>query len=185
MEHSQLDRRRFLGGATTGAALTLAAGAFGLLASGPARALEAPAGKVILTIRGSVTNANDSGAASFDLAMLQKLPSQTFSTKTPWFPQPRKFTGVTLQAMLDAVGASGTQSASVKAIALNDYRVDIPLEDFTKHGAMLAYWVDDKPMTVREKGPLIIIYPFDDEPELRNALHYSRAIWQLRSLELR
>jgi hypothetical protein len=187
MEHSQLDRRRFLGGATTGAALTFATGAFGLLASGAARALEAPAGKVILSVTGGAVGAgaNDNGAASFDLAMLQKLPAQTFSTKTPWFPQARKFTGVSLQAVLDAMGAAGVQPASVNAIALNDYRVDIPLEDFTKHRAMLAYWVDDKPMTVREKGPLIIIYPFDDEPELRNALHYSRAIWQLRSLELR
>ncbi len=40
-------------------------------------------------------------------------------------------------------------------------------------------------MSVREKGPLVIIYPFDDKPELRDAVHYSRAIWQLRSLELK
>jgi hypothetical protein len=169
--------------------LTFAVGAFGLLASPRVRALEAPAGKVILTVSGGVVsagkNANDNGAASFDLAMLQKLPPQTFSTKTPWFPQPRKFTGVSLQAVLEAVGAAGTVPASVNAVALNDYRVDIPAEDFTKHGAMLAYWVDDKPMTVREKGPLVIIYPFDDDADLRNAIHYSRAIWQLRSLELR
>jgi hypothetical protein len=38
---------------------------------------------------------------------------------------------------------------------------------------------------VREKGPLVIIYPFDDQPELRSALRYSRAIWQLRSIEIR
>jgi hypothetical protein len=182
MEHLSLDRRRFLGGAASGAALSIVVGASALIAPAAARALEAPAGKVILTIRGAVANANDNGAASFDLEMLQKLPSQTFSTKTPWFPQPRKFTGVSLQALLDAVGA---QPVSVNAVALNDYRVDIPLEDFTRHGAMLAYWVDDKPMTVREKGPLIVIYPFDADADLRNAVHYSRAIWQLRSLELR
>jgi hypothetical protein len=182
MEHLLLDRRRFLGGVTSGAALSVVLGSGALLAPATARALEVPSGKVILTIRGAVTNANDNGAASFDLAMLQKLPSQTFSTKTPWFPQAHKFTGVSLQALLEAVGA---KPIGVNAIALNDYRVDIPLEDFTRAGAMLAYWIDDKPMMVREKGPLIVIYPFDDDPDLRNAVHYSRAIWQLRSLELR
>jgi hypothetical protein len=40
-------------------------------------------------------------------------------------------------------------------------------------------------MPVREKGPLVIIFPFSDRPELRNAVQYSRAVWQLRSLELR
>jgi hypothetical protein len=181
MELHQLDRRRFLGrGAVCAAALSGAVAP--LFAALPASALEAPSGKVILTITGGVTEMNDNGAASFDLAMLEKLPSRTFATKTPWFAQPRKFTGVSMQVLLKAVGA---HPGSVSAVALNDYRVDIPLEDFTERGAMLAYLVDDQPMTVRQKGPLVIIYPFDDEPELRNAVHYSRAIWQLRSLELR
>ena len=173
MAHRIRDRRAFIG--------TLAAAALAL-AAGPCHALDAPAGKVILTISGPLVNANDNGAASFDLVMLQKLPQQVYSTKTPWFPQPRKFTGVLLRDLLAAVGV---QAGPVKAVALNDYRVEIPLEDIADRGAMLAYWLDDQPMSVREKGPLVIIYPFDDKPALRNALHYSRAIWQLRSLELR
>jgi hypothetical protein len=175
MGHSTPHRRAFLG--------TTAVGALALIASWPADALEAPASKVILTVSGPVvTNANDNGAASFDLPMLQKLPQQSFSTKTPWFPQPRKFTGVLLRDVIVAVGAS---PGAVKAVALNDYRVDIPKEDVNEQGVMLAYWIDDRPMPVREKGPLVIIYPFDDKPDLRTALHYSRAVWQLRSLELR
>jgi hypothetical protein len=49
---------------------------------------------------------------------------------------------------------------------------------------MVAYRLDDQPMTVREKGPLVIIYPFDARPGLRDAVYYSRAVWQLRRLEL-
>ena len=175
MEHSRPGRRTLLGHA--------AAGLLALLGSWPAHALDAPAGPVILTISGTLTQANDKGAASFDLALLQKLPQHSFSTKTPWYSQPRKFSGVLLRDLLAAVGAQG--NPVVKAVALNDYRVDIPTEDLVQHGAMLAYLLDDKPMTVREKGPLVIIYPFDDQPELRTAVHYSRAIWQLRSIELK
>ena len=161
----------------------VAACLLGGLVAWPALALEAPAGKVLLTVSGALANSNDNGAASFDLALLQKLPQHSFSTKTPWYAQPRKFTGVPLRDLLAAVGAP--PGAVLKAVALNDYRVDIPTDDLTRNGAMLAYLLDDKPMSVREKGPLVIIYPFDDMPELRTAVHYSRAIWQLRSLELR
>lgn len=155
----------------------------GALGALPARALDAPTGKVLLTVRGPIAHANDGAAASFDLAMLQKLPQRSFSTRTPWYPQPRKFSGVLLRDLLAGVGAP--PGATIKAVALNDYRVDIPSDDAVRHGALLAYLLDGQPMAVRDKGPLVIIYPFDDEPELRTAVHYSRAIWQLRSLELR
>lgn len=175
MAHSSRHRRGFIG--------LLAAAALATFAVRPAHALEAPTGKVVLTIHGPLAQSNDNGAASFDLAMLQALPQQSFSTKTPWYSQPRKFSGVTLRDLLAAVGAPS--GATIRAVALNDYRVEIPPEDAARHGAMLAYLLDDKPMAVRDKGPLVIIYPFDDRPDLRSALHYSRAIWQLRSLELR
>jgi hypothetical protein len=116
------------------------------------------------------------------MAMLEKLPQRSFSTKTPWYPEARKFTGVLLRDLLAAVGARGK---TVKAVALNDYRVDIPVDEAQRHDLMVAYLLDDKTMPVREKGPLVLIYPFDTQPQLRTAINYSRAAWQLRQLELR
>ena len=160
----------------------IAAGLIALACAGAARALDAPAGKVILTITGQLTHTNDGNAAAFDLALLRRLPQHSFSTRTPWYPQPRKFGGVLVRDLLDAVGARGS---TLRALALNDYRVDIPADDLTDHGALLAYLLDDQPMAVREKGPLVIIYPFDDNPELRSAVRYSRAIWQLHGIEVK
>lgn len=173
MQRSILPRRDLLAGIALGLL-------FGVHAT--AHALEPSAGKVILTITGRLAHTNDGDGAAFDLALLRTLPQHSFSTRTPWFPQPRKFSGVLVRDLLAAVGAQG---AVLRAVALNDYRVDIPVDDLTQHGAMLAYLLDDAPMPVREKGPLVIIYPFDDQPELRSALRYSRAIWQLRSIEIR
>ena len=147
-----------------------------------ARAQGAAAPKVILTVTGNVQKPPGAAGVDFDLPMFMKLPQHSFTTKTPWYAQPRKFTGVLLQDLLAAVGGEGR---SLKAMALNDYRVELPAEDWVQHGAMVAYLLDDKPMPVREKGPLVIIYPFDDKREVRTAVHYSRAVWQLRSLELR
>jgi hypothetical protein len=163
-------------------ALPWLAGLALLCALGAARALDAPTGKVVLTVSGKLAGANAPDGANFDLAMLQKLPQNTFTTKTPWYAKPRKFTGVLLR---DVLAAAGAPPSAVNATALNDYRVEIPAEDVARGNAMLAYLLDDQPMAVREKGPLVIIYPFDDKPELRSAVHYSRAIWQLRSLEVR
>jgi len=148
----------------------------------PVRALDPPKGPVVLSITGALTRPNDNGAASFDLAQLAALPQHSFSTKTPWYPQPRKFTGVLIRDLLEAVGSN---AGTTRAVALNDYRADMPTDDLVKHGAMVAYLLDDQPMPVREKGPLVIIFPFSDRPELRTAVHYSRAVWQLKGLELR
>lgn len=161
---------------------TAAAVASAALLPTRARALDRPAGRVILTVTGVMGVHNDGESASFDIALFDRLPQHTFSTKTPWYPQSRKFTGVLVSELLKALDS---QATSLRAVALNDYRVDIPATDLTRHGALIASLLDDKPIAVRDKGPLLIIYPFDDQPELRTAVFYSRAVWQLRSLELR
>lgn len=147
-----------------------------------ALALDAPAGRVVLTITGDIEQRNTPSGAQFDVAMLEKMPVLSFSTKTPWFPEPRKFTGVLMRDLLAAVGAKGRTAT---AIALNDYRVDIPVEEAQRHDLLVAWLLDDKPMAVRDKGPLVVIYPFDGHPELKTALNYSRAAWQLKQLDVR
>ena len=40
-------------------------------------------------------------------------------------------------------------------------------------------------LTVRQRGPLWVIYPWSDQPNLQNEVYYSRSIWQLKALEVR
>lgn len=151
------------------------------LAPMTARALEAPEGPVVLSLTGRVRQTNSGSGVAFDMAMLERLPQHSFSTRTPWYAQPRKFTGPLLREVLAAAGSHGQQ---LRAQALNDYRVDIPVDDTLRHDVLLARLLDDKPMPVRDKGPLLIIYPFDQEPQLRSALYYSRCAWQLKAIEV-
>ena len=147
----------------------------------PAAALEAPRGLVVLTVSGRVRNPNEGGSAQFDMAMLAALPQQSFTTRTPWYAQARRFTGPLLRDVLKAAGAGGT---ALRLIALNDYRVDMPFDDTQRHDVLLARLLDDQPMAVRDKGPLFVVYPFDTRPELRSAVYYSRSAWQLRTIEV-
>lgn len=165
-------RRRLL--QITGAAL--------LGAAAPVRALEKASGPVVLTISGRVLMPNDGKAAHFDMAMLERLPQQSFVTRTPWYAEPRKFTGPLLRDVLARAGAKGS---TMRAVALNDYWVEIPFDDALRHDMIVARLLDDKPMAVRDKGPLFVIYPFDARPELRTPVYFSRSAWQLRSIEVR
>lgn len=148
----------------------------------PARALEAPAGKVVLTVSGSIRTTNRDGFAAFDLAMLAALPQHSFTTRTPWYPGPRKFSGPLLR---DVLAAAGAQGRMIEALAINDYKVQIPMEDSQQHDMLLAYLMDGQPMALRDKGPLFIVYPFDAKPQLRSSLYYSRSAWQLKALVVR
>jgi hypothetical protein len=143
--------------------------------------LDRPVGAVVLEVRGRLSHTNAGATAQFDMAMLEQLPQRSFVTRTPWYRTPRKFTGPLLRDVLAACGARGS---NVRATALNDYRVDLPFEDAQRFDVLVARLLDDKPMAVRDKGPLFIIYPFDSSAELRTTVYYSRSAWQLKSLEV-
>ena len=146
-----------------------------------ARALERPAGAIVLTVSGRVRKINDGRRAQFDMAMLEALPQQVVVTRTPWFSQIRRFTGPLLRDVLSAAGAQGTL---LRLVALNDYQVDMPFDDAQRYDVIIARLLDDKPMAVRDKGPLFVVYPFDTRPELRSATYYSRSAWQLRTIDV-
>ncbi len=146
-----------------------------------ALALDEPSGAVVLTLSGRIARANRSNVAVFDQAMLAQLPQTAFSVRTPWYDRARKFSGPLLRELLASVGSTGQQ---LRAVALNDYRVDIPAEDAQRYDVLLATRLDDQPIAVRDKGPLFIIYPFDQHPGLRTPVYYSRCAWQLKAIEV-
>jgi hypothetical protein len=150
----------------------------------PALAGELPRPKdaVILTVTGKVVHSNGPDGASFDAAMLQGLPGRTTIASTPWYPKKTSFEGPLGAALLDAVGANGTM---LRVTALNDYVVEIPVSDFRAWPVILATKIEGIPISVREKGPIFVIYPFDEKPELYNELYFGRSAWQVKTIEVR
>jgi hypothetical protein len=142
---------------------------------------QAPSGAIILTIDGKIGIKNTSEAAVFDAALIDALPQKSFVTTTPWFKAPTKFTGPLLRDVLQALKAQGT---NLKATALNDYKINIPMQDILKYDVILARQIDGKTISVRDKGPLFVIYPFDSAAELKSLTYYSRSIWQLKALSV-
>ena len=145
-------------------------------------ALPAPKGKAVLTVTGNVANKNAATGAAFDMAMLEALPKAEIKTATPWTKGVQTFTGVRLTTLLENSGATGQ---TVRAIAINDYAFEFPAADASKYKVIVAYHVNGKAMSVREKGPLWIIYPLDDHKEIQNIDYHSRMVWQLKELHIK
>ena len=134
---------------------------------------------VILTIDGKIAGGVP---LDFTSAQLEAIGSASVVTSTPWHEGTPTFEGVSMDALLAHVGATGDVA---EVLALNNYRTTIPLEDFAEYPVLLALKQDGEYMTVRNKGPLFIIYPFDDFDELRTDLYYSRSAWQVRSITIK
>ncbi|HEF0061721.1 MULTISPECIES: putative pterin-binding protein [Citrobacter] len=143
--------------------------------------LSKPVGKVLLTVSGNIENTNEDGKAVFDITSLENLGAVSFQTSSPWYNGRTTFTGISLQKLMDYVGAKGSV---VKVTALNDYTTVIPLSDFKKYNVILALKINGEYMRIRDKGPLFIVYPYDSIPELNNQIFYSRSAWQVSSMKI-
>ncbi|EPJ53593.1 MAG: hypothetical protein OFPI_10340 [Osedax symbiont Rs2] len=141
----------------------------------------APTNDTLLTITGAITQLNSKNELHLDRNALLQLPQVTVSTTTLWTDGKSEFSGPLLRDILSAAGSSAQQ---ISAIAANEYAVEIPVDDVQQYQIILALEKDGKILSIREKGPLWVIYPWSDHQELRQDKFYSRSIWQLKRIDL-
>ncbi len=134
----------------------------------------------LLTVSGDLGTI-ESGTIVLDLDSLMELPVTSFETSTIWTEGVHTFTGV---ALSDLAAELGVQRGLFFATAINDYTVEIPHSDAVEGGPIIAYLMDDSEMSIRDKGPLWIVYPYDSNSEYRSEVIYARSIWQLDRLEV-
>lgn len=139
-------------------------------------------GPLVLEVRGAIARANSDGAAYFDMEMLKALPAARLETTTAVTNGVRQFDGFLMRDLLDFIGADGS---TVTAIALNDYAIDIAVDEFSRFDILVAYEMDGEPLLSSDKGPLWIVYPRDQHAELQDIRYDYRWVWQLRWLDIR
>lgn len=144
-----------------------------------AQGLAKPVGPVILTLSGQITLRNSPEGAQFDAAMLQALPAATFATRSQWHTDSLPYSGVALSSLLNAVGAKGS---TLHLLALDRFEVRMPVSDAARYHPMIALRVNGQPLKVRTLGPALLMYPFDQFPELHTDVYYSRCVWQLQRI---
>ena len=149
-----------------------------LTAAVQASDLAQPADRVLLTVSGEIAKTNIEQTAQFDRQMLQKLNWTEVVSYTSLTEGPQVFAGPTLSSLLDAVEAKG---AKLRATAIDDYSIVIPISDAVEHNVVLALEQNGTPLSVRNKGPIWVIYPVD-EAEAESLVFFREMIWQLFKL---
>jgi len=124
--------------------------------------------------------------ATCDIAGLQALPQRELVTALP--PSlgqagAHRWQGVSLRLLAERMGA--TPGSTLQLAALNDYAVTVPWSDLERYDPIVAYQRNGSVLSVREKGPMMLIYPFDAHPELHTQQYLNRSIWQLHAITVR
>lgn len=83
--------------------------------------------------------------------------------------------------MLEAAGAEGER---VRVTSLNEYEIEIPWSDLYDYDVILAVMRDGEPIAVRDLGPVLVLYPFDEHPELLNETIRHRSVWHVGTVDV-
>ncbi|UOA16537.1 hypothetical protein [Sulfitobacter dubius] len=121
-------------------------------------------------------------SASFTLEELLEMPQTTVVTKNDYVDHPAAFQGPLLRAILETFEID--RHADLNMIALNDFNSTVPAADAFDYDVILAVLRDGEGMTVRNKGPIWVIYPMDEHPELRDDAYNNRLVWQLKEISV-
>lgn len=152
-----------------------------LSAQAPGAPLPDLNGPVILTVTGLDPEKFGEGKVELDLGRLQAIGKDEISTTTMWTDGKHRFTGVMLRDLVNFLNIGGV---NLRFHALNDYAVEFPAAEATEVAPILAYAMDDATMSVRDKGPVWVLYPYDDGPEYRTDTIFNRSIWQLDRIDV-
>mgnify|MGYP006267547303 CR=1 FL=1 len=144
--------------------------------------LPPPKGDVILIVDGMINECNDGIEVHFDKAMIEALPHHQIKTENPWDQGTPAYDGVLLRDLMKYVKADGKTASFA---ALNDYRSDIPVADMDKYDVILAYKRDGNDLLVRDKGPLFVVFPFTDVPELATESRFAQSVWQVNRITIK
>ncbi|MEZ8116690.1 hypothetical protein [Vibrio splendidus] len=113
---------------------------------------------------------------------LLTLPQTEITTTLPWVEGLTVYSGVTLQTVLENMDLP--ISPQVTFVALNDYKIAVPKEDFDTYEPIIAIKKNGEFMSVREKGPYWLIYPISANPETNTPDFHAKMIWQIRDIHL-
>lgn len=117
---------------------------------------------------------------TYDLDALQSLETIVVRTTTTWTEGVQEFVGVPLAALLpDMKGVF-----DLRMTAINDYVVTMSSEYLGDRYPIVAYERNGELMTIRDKGPFWLIFPFDEDEAFSTVAMLSRSIWQLVRIEI-
>ncbi len=146
-----------------------------MLCCGPASAEELADAPLL------VIEAPDGVERTYSREALEAMRQVSYRTSTIWTDGVIEFRGVPLSEVLKVAGVT---AGRIVLRASNDYSAEMPMSAVTSDIPMIAMKMDGKPMTLREKGPLWLVYPYDLADAYQSEVVYTRSVWQLVKIEV-
>ena len=121
-----------------------------------------------------------------DMSNLDSMPQETILTNLPaslGIIGQNEWSGASLKYIAQSLGAK--EDSTIELVALNDYTISIPMKSITSYNPVLASRFNGKTISVRNKGPLILIYPFDKYKEINIPLYQDYTIWMIHEIRIK
>ena len=126
---------------------------------------KAPTGEVVLKVRGMIGRTNVDGEYHFDLQMLEKMIDTEYDWECPWFGM-HHWEGISLVTFLKELDVS-PDAKYIRFIAKDGLTADFPIDMLKSHPKiMLALKMDGQIIPDANCGPLRVVIPYDQYPEL-------------------
>lgn len=146
--------------------------------------IPAPTGEVILTIFGDIGATNSGDMLELDMRTLELLGLVKYTVNDPWLNATNTYTGILISDLSKVLGSSSA-ATSLHITALDDYQVDISLEDAEKWPILLATQNNGSYMDVENSGPTRVIFPYDTYSEIDQIAYKDYWIWNIKTVEIR
>ncbi len=124
-----------------------------------------------------VTRATETRA--FSAQDLTALGTVEIAAVTPWTEGVVRFRGPTLATLADDMGV---ETGTVVIEALNDYRIEEPLDELVEAGAVIAIEMNGAALPIETHGPAWLTFPSAAAPRLATSDVMYRWIWQIERI---
>lgn len=112
----------------------------------------------------------------------QRAPLTQATLYNPWEKRTETYKGVLLTDFIHAFGRPGIRSLVLKAI--DDYEATFTQADWENFRIILVTQVNGHYISVREKGPMRVVFPDYDTREKAYELNLPKWLWMINRIEL-
>jgi hypothetical protein len=148
----------------------------------PGDPIPEPQEQPILTVSGLIGAPNAGDTIVMDRATIEQVGVVEYSVHDPFADHEVSYRGVLMRDLL-ALWQIPETVKTAHLVALNDYAVDVPIEDFYDYPVLFALQADGVYMEPDYQGPAMLVYPVDDY-EFDLITIRRRWIWQINRIEL-
>ncbi len=125
----------------------------------------------------SLTNVSDGAVVELTEDELLAMEQFTVETENEFVDGLAEFTGPLARDVVALLNTAEIETLTLTAV--NDYAVEVPMSDILEYDVIFAMAQNGMRFSIRDKGPIWVIYPMSDNVELQDRVYNDRLIWQL------